>query len=220
MRASTGRLSIIKGRQLGETKQLLVSAGFRSARRDRRLHLLQAGRRRWSSSAGAALYVYGARPDRQGARWSTPAAVMAAALARQQAARPHRQEHPAEAAREHPQGAARLARHAGDLRRGGARLRRRAEARGGRDQPQGLGARRGAEPDRARAQLHARAPSGAGEPRRARAAALGQRLRQHDDPGGEVRHAAGARLQGAEPGAAHRAHAARRGEGRAGCPRR
>ena len=65
MRASTGRLAILKGAALGQTKKLLVSAGYRSARRHRRLHLLQAGARRLSLG-GAALDVYGLDPIGKG----------------------------------------------------------------------------------------------------------------------------------------------------------
>ena len=197
MRASTKGFSIMKGRQVDETRKLLVSGGFRS--RDAIVvftffKLVTP----LVFLAGAALYVYGMHPldkgpmveRRGGGRRGAP---------RQQAAGHVREERAQQAAGEHPQGAARFARHAGDLRRGGARLRRGAEAGGGGDRPQVLGAERGAEPDRARALLHARAASGAGEPGGARADPLDQRLRQHHDPGREVRHAARPRLQGALP---------------------
>ena len=42
-RLDQGRCRSSRARQLSETRKLLVSAGFRSPRRDRRLHLLQAG---------------------------------------------------------------------------------------------------------------------------------------------------------------------------------
>ena len=153
MRASTKGFSIMKGRQVDETRKLLVSAGFRS--RDAIVvftffKLVTP----LVFLAGAALYVYGMHPDRQGADGRRRGGGRRGAP-RQQAAGHVREERAQEAAGEHPQGAARLARHAGDLRRGRARLRRGAEAGGGRDRPQVLGAERGAEPDRARAQLHA-----------------------------------------------------------------
>ena len=69
--------------------------------------------------AAAALYVYGTDPIGKGAMLDA-AAVVGAALLGSKLPDLIAQEHAAEAAREHPQGPARLARHAGDLRRGRA----------------------------------------------------------------------------------------------------
>jgi tight adherence protein C len=78
MRASTGRLSIMKGRQVAETRKLLVSAGFRS--RDAivvyTFFKLVAP---LVFLAGAALVVYGADPIGKGPMIDL-AAVVAAAL--------------------------------------------------------------------------------------------------------------------------------------------
>ena len=78
MRLSTGRLSIMKGRQIKETKRLLVSGGFRG--RDAivvfTFFKLVAP---LVFLAGAALYVYGADPIGKGPMLDL-AAVMAAAL--------------------------------------------------------------------------------------------------------------------------------------------
>ena len=78
MKLSTGRLSIMKGRQVKETKRLLVSGGFRG--RDAIVvftffklvaPLVFLG--------GAAIYIYGADPIGKGPMLNA-AAVMAAAL--------------------------------------------------------------------------------------------------------------------------------------------
>ena len=79
MRASTGRLAILKGGALSQTKRLLVSAGFRS--RDAIVvytffKLVMP----LVFLAGAALYVYGLDPIGKGPLFDA-AAVMAAALA-------------------------------------------------------------------------------------------------------------------------------------------
>jgi tight adherence protein C len=78
MRASTGKLSLLKGRQLGETKRLLVSAGYRS----RDAIVVYTFFKLVSPLvflAGAALYVYGLNPIGKGALFDA-VAVMAAAL--------------------------------------------------------------------------------------------------------------------------------------------
>jgi tight adherence protein C len=78
MKASTGKLSIVKGGALSETKRLLVSAGYRS--RDAivvyTFFKLVAP---LVFLAGAALYVYGTDPIGKGAMFDA-AAVVAAAL--------------------------------------------------------------------------------------------------------------------------------------------
>ena len=78
MKLSTGRLSIMKGRQIKETRRLLVSGGFRG--RDAivvfTFFKLVAP---LVFLAGAALYVYGADPIGKGPMLDA-AAVMAAAL--------------------------------------------------------------------------------------------------------------------------------------------
>ena len=79
MRASTGRLAILKGGALSQTKRLLVSAGYRS--RDAIVvytffKLVMP----LVFLAGAALYVYGLDPIGKGPLFDA-AAVMAAALA-------------------------------------------------------------------------------------------------------------------------------------------
>ncbi len=78
MRASTGRLSIMKGRQIAETKRLLISGGFRS--RDAIIVFtffkLVAP---IVFVAGAALYVYGLDPIGKGPMLDA-AAVMGAGL--------------------------------------------------------------------------------------------------------------------------------------------
>ena len=71
MRASTKGFSIMKGRQVDETRKLLVSGGFRS--RDAIVvftffKLVTP----LVFLAGAALYVYGMHPARQGADGRTP----------------------------------------------------------------------------------------------------------------------------------------------------
>ncbi len=78
MRASTGRLSILKGGALGQIKRLLVSAGYRS--RDAIVvytffKLVMP----LVFLAGAALYVYGLNPIGKGALFDA-AVVVAAAL--------------------------------------------------------------------------------------------------------------------------------------------
>jgi tight adherence protein C len=79
MRASTGRLSIMKGRQVSETKKLLVSAGFRG--RDAivvyTFFKLVAP---LVFLAAAALYVYGLNPIGKGAMLDAAAVVFAALL--------------------------------------------------------------------------------------------------------------------------------------------
>ncbi len=85
MRASTKGLSIMKGRQINETRKLLVSAGFRS--RDAIVvftffKLVTP----LVFLAGAALYVYGIDPIDKGPMVDA-AAVMARGAPRQQAAR-------------------------------------------------------------------------------------------------------------------------------------
>jgi tight adherence protein C len=79
MRASTGKLSIMKGRQVGETRKLLVSGGFRG--RDAivvfTFFKLVAP---LVFLAAAALYVYGLDPIGRGPMLDA-AAVVAAALA-------------------------------------------------------------------------------------------------------------------------------------------
>ena len=78
MRASTGRFSIMKGRQVGETKKLLVSGGFRG--RDAivvfTFFKLVAP---LVFLAAAALFVYGTNPIGKGGMLDA-AAVVAAAL--------------------------------------------------------------------------------------------------------------------------------------------
>ena len=137
MRASTRGISLIKGRQLSETRKLLVSAGFRS--RDAIVvftffKLVTP----LIFLAGAALYVYGTDPIGKGPMLDA-AAVIGAALVGSMLPdfvvkniRKKRLESIRKALPE-------LARHAGDLRRGRPRLRRRAEARRRRDRPQRLG---------------------------------------------------------------------------------
>ncbi len=78
MRASTQGLSLIKGRQIGETKKLLVSGGFRS----RDAIVVYTFFKLVCPVvflAGAALYVYGTHPIGKGPLFDA-AAVMAAAL--------------------------------------------------------------------------------------------------------------------------------------------
>jgi tight adherence protein C len=79
MRASTGRLAIVKGRQLGETKRMLVSAGFRS----RDAIVVYTFFKLVSPLiflAAAALYIYGTDPIGKGAMFDAAAVVGAALL--------------------------------------------------------------------------------------------------------------------------------------------
>jgi tight adherence protein C len=79
MRASTGRLAILKGSALGQTKKLLVSAGYRS--RDAIVvYTFFKVVMPLVFLAGAALYVYGLDPIGKGPLFDA-AVVMAAALA-------------------------------------------------------------------------------------------------------------------------------------------
>ena len=103
---STERLSILKDRQVARHPAAAGQRRLPRPRRDRGLRFLQAGRRRSSFSPAAALWVYGLDPIGRGPMVDV-GAVMAGGAARQQAARPHPQEHAAQAAGEHPQGAAR-----------------------------------------------------------------------------------------------------------------
>jgi tight adherence protein C len=78
MRASTGKIAIVKGGQLNETKRLLVSAGFRS--RDAIVvYTFFKIVAPLVFLAAAALYVYGTDPIGKGAMFDA-AAVVAAAL--------------------------------------------------------------------------------------------------------------------------------------------
>lgn len=78
MRASTGRLSIMKGRQVAETKRLLVSGGYRS--RDAIVvYTFFKVVAPLVFVAGTALYVYGVDPIGKGPMLNA-AAVMAAGL--------------------------------------------------------------------------------------------------------------------------------------------
>ena len=97
MRASTGRFSIMKGRQVGETRKLLVSGGFRG--RDAivvfTFFKLVAP---LVFLAAAALYVYGMDPIGKGGDARRRRGGRRGAR-RQQAARLHREEDPRQAAR-------------------------------------------------------------------------------------------------------------------------
>jgi tight adherence protein C len=78
MKASTGRLSIMKGRQIAETRKNLVSAGFR-ARDAIVVYTFFKIVSPLVFLAGAALYVYGMNPIGKGVALDA-AAVVAAAL--------------------------------------------------------------------------------------------------------------------------------------------
>lgn len=78
MKASTGRMSILKGRQVADTRKLLVSAGFRS--HDAIVvYTFFKVMAPMAAIAGAMLYVYGANPIGRGPMMDL-AAVMAAGL--------------------------------------------------------------------------------------------------------------------------------------------